>query len=74
MSTDLSTEIMNELHTLNTEAQLRVLKFIRSLKPLKLGMSGSTLRQFAGIVSDADAKEMTDAIKSGCEKVDADEW
>ena len=74
MSTELSVEILNELGSLNAEAQRRVLQFIRSLKPSQSGMSGSTLRQFMSTLSDADAKELMDAVKSGCEKVDYDEW
>ncbi len=74
MSTELSTEIINELNSLSVESQLRVLQFIRALKPVRPGMSGTTLRQFVGIMSDADAQEMKDAIRSGCEKVDIDEW
>jgi hypothetical protein len=73
MSSDLSEEIINELNTLNPEAQRRVLEFVRSLKPLTPGMSGLKLRQFFGIMSTVDAQEMMNAIQSGCENVDIDE-
>jgi hypothetical protein len=32
------------------------------------------LLPFAGTISEADAREMMQAIEEGCEQIDPDEW
>jgi hypothetical protein len=38
------------------------------------GTPGRELLKFAGILSPEEAKEMTDAIEEGCERIDPNEW
>jgi hypothetical protein len=74
MSTDLPSQIQSELIGLDALKQRQVLAFVRSLKGTPNGITGAELKQFAGTLTDVDAKSMMEVIKAGCEQVDADGW
>jgi hypothetical protein len=74
MSIELPSLIHSELDGLDVEKQRRVLAFVRALKQTPKGMLGAEFKEFAGSLSEADAKLMIDAIEAGCEKVDLHEW
>ena len=74
MSADLPSQIHSELAGLDAAKQRQVLAFVRTLKQAPRGILGSELKEFAGTLSEADARSMIDAIEAGCEQVDADGW
>ena len=74
MSTDLPTQIQAELIGLDALKQRQVLAYVRSLKGSPKGVTGAELKRFAGTLTHADAKSIIEAIKAGCEQVDADGW
>ncbi len=74
MSTDLSSQIREELGSLPLDAQQCVLEYVLALKQTRKGTPGSLLMQHAGSISSEDAKRMLDAIEAGCEQVDPNEW
>jgi len=74
MSTDLPSQIHSELDGLDAEKQRRVLEYVRTLRQSQKGMTGSELKQFVGILNTADARAMMDAIETGCEQVNLNEW
>jgi hypothetical protein len=74
MSTDLPSQIHSELAGLDATKQRQVLAFIRTLKQVPKGIPGSELKEFAGTLTDADARSMIEAIEAGCEQVEADGW
>lgn len=74
MSIELPSLIHSELDGLDVEKQRRVLAFVLALKQSPRGMSGADLKEFAGSLSEVDAKSMIDAIEAGCEQVDPNGW
>ena len=68
-------ELSTCLGQLPVEQQRQVLEFARTLatSPLQ-GVRGSNLLQFAGTIDESDLEAMSQAIKDGCERIDADEW
>ena len=74
MSTDITSQITTELSSLAPEIQLRVLEYVRSLKGSPKGTPGVELMEFAGSISESDAKLMITAIEEGCGQVNLDEW
>ena len=76
MSTSrLEQQILHELAQLPLEHKRRVLEFARALAlSLPKGTPGSKLLRFAGTIAPDDLQAISDAIESGCEKVDSDEW
>ena len=68
-------EIVKQLDHLPPELQRRVLDFTQALiLSSPKGVPGRQLLRFAGVLREEDAKTMTQAIQSGCEQVDTDEW
>ncbi|MFO7905793.1 MAG: hypothetical protein ACQESR_25245 [Planctomycetota bacterium] len=68
-------ELATCLRRLPVEQQRQVLEFARTLaKPSVQGVRGSNLLQFAGTIDESDLEAMSQAIKDGCERIDADEW
>ncbi len=74
MSTDFTRQIETEISGLDPTSQRRVLDYVRSLKKTGAGMPSSVLMQHIGCIDAADGREMRDAIESGCEQVNTDEW
>jgi hypothetical protein len=66
--------LLARLEELPEERQREVLNFARSRPPSPRGVPGRELLRFAGTLDEASAREMTDAIEQGCERVDLDEW
>jgi hypothetical protein len=75
MDTPIIDEVVQELKLLPHELQCRVLEFTRALTvSTPRGIPGRQLLRFAGTISRDDAHLMREAIKHGCERVDAHEW
>ena len=71
---EIKAELLARLEELPEERQLQVLNFARSLPPSPRGVPGKDLLPFAGVLDDASARELREAIAEGCERVDIDEW
>ena len=69
----LAQQILKEVNQLNSDQQQEVLGFARLLR-LNGGIPGKKLLRFAGAISPADLKEMSQVIEDGCERVDPDAW
>ncbi len=67
--------ILKQVEHLAPDLQRRVLDFARSLalSPPR-GTTGKQLLHFAGILTDEEARAMTEAIEEGCERIDGNEW
>ena len=74
MSSDFTRQIQTEIGDLDPNAQQRVLDYVRSLKRTGAGMPARTLKKHVGCIDAADGQAMRDAIESGCEQVNMDEW
>jgi len=74
MSSDLTSQIHTELGELAPDAQQRVLDYVRSLKQVGTGMTTDALKKHVGCIDPADGQAMREAIESGCEQVNMDEW
>ncbi len=62
--------LLKELEHLPEPDRRRVLAYARSLSDeIPRGVPGSSLRRFAGALSESDAAEMEAAIDGGCEQV-----
>jgi hypothetical protein len=71
----VSEEIAKRLEALPPAAQEQVLRFVASLADsCPAGKSGSSLRKLASSLDPVSAREMKQAIKEGCEQIDAGEW
>ncbi|MEK6644574.1 MAG: hypothetical protein AABZ08_11765 [Planctomycetota bacterium] len=68
-------ELLEQLSNLSDIEQRRVLEFARLLgRSTTTGEPGSNLLQWAGSISREDVRLMDQAIKDGCERIDADGW
>ncbi len=74
MSTDIKSEIQDELSSLGPDAQRRVLEYVRSLKRGDAGTPGTVIADFAGSIAIDDLQLIETAIENGCEQVDLKEW
>lgn len=75
MSAQVVDKVMEQLKTLPSEMQWRVLEFTRALAAsVPKGVPGRQLLQFAGTVPLEDSQLMQQAIEEGCEVVDGNEW
>lgn len=72
MSKAFENELLNNLHRLNKEQQGKVLSFVRSL--VKPKGANQELLALAGTIDPKGISEMSEAIESDCEKIDANEW
>ena len=67
--------LLEELEHLPEPDRKRVLEYARSLSHEDpRGVPGSSLRRFAGVLSESDASEIEAAIEEGCEKVNSGGW
>jgi len=72
---DIRAEIAERVDKLPPDLQEEVLRFVSSLETApQSGQPGSALRRFSGYLDPESAREMTDAIEEGCERVDAVDW
>lgn len=68
-------QILNDLDRLSPEQQRRAAELVHGLvSALPTGAPGRSLLRFSGTLDDESAREMTQAIEEGCERVDLDEW
>ena len=75
MSDVIINEVVQQLRTLPNNLQKEVLIFTRQLKqPVKIGIPGKNLLQFAGTFPHEDLDTMRQVIESDCNQVDLDEW
>ncbi len=73
MTTPILDKLIEELKALPHELQWRVLEFTRGLAlSTPGGVPGRQLLRFAGTISPNDARLMREAIKDGCQQVDAE--
>jgi len=72
MSKAFENEILRNMEKLTAEQQEKALAYIKSL--LGMERASQNLLQFAGAIDKQSIHEMTDAIKSGCENIDKNEW
>ena len=74
MTIDIPAQIVAELGNLPPDRQRRVLEYVRSLRGIGPGMSIDQLRKHIGSIDPEEGKAMRDAIETGCEQVNLDEW
>jgi len=74
MSTDIPSQISTEIGRLTPDAQQCVLDFVRSLSRLGPGMSVDMLQKHVGTIDPDEGRAMREAIETGCEQVNLDEW
>jgi len=68
-------DIARQLDQLPLELQRQVLDFAHALgRSFPKGVQGKRLLGFSGIMETEDIKAMSEAIESGCERVDMNEW
>jgi hypothetical protein len=75
VDTTIEIELSTCMGRLPVNKQREVLDFARTLaaSPLQ-GVRGADLLRFAGTIDKSDVDAMSQAIKDGCEGIDADEW
>ena len=72
---DVRQENAKQVEALPPEMRERVLPFAASLAgSAPKGEEGAALRQFSSSLDAVSARQMTQAIEEGCERVDAGEW
>lgn len=75
MPQPIENELHQQLERLDPSEREKVLEFARSLAASHpKGVRGDALMQFSGTIDPGDLDTMSDAIESGCEQVDPDEW
>ena len=75
MVTPITTEIIEQVKILPDNLQYQVLTFVRTLRTLaQRGAPGKVLLPFAGSIPAQDIEEIRQAIETGCEQVDLNEW
>jgi hypothetical protein len=75
MITPITTEILEQVKGLPDNLQYQVLTFVRTLRTsVQRGVPGQELLQFAGNIPVEDIEDIRQAIETGCEQVDLDEW
>ncbi len=74
MNNSTTTQIVEKLTSLPDDLQQKVLEYVQTLVSLSHGVPGRQLLRFAGIIPFDDLQRMRDAIETGCEPVDVNEW
>jgi hypothetical protein len=75
MDPSITQEIVERLHELPASQQQLVLEVVRSLANQKpQGVPAKDLLPLTGAITAEDARQMTNAIEEGCERVDANAW
>jgi len=68
-------KVVEQLETLPENLQQRVLAFVQTLRTVvRSGIPGKWLLRFAGAIPLDDLQLMQQAIETGCEQVDLNEW
>jgi hypothetical protein len=71
----LQKELLSEFDKLSTEAQRQVAEFARQLAAAQpRRRAPDVLLRFTGSIDTQDLRQMEEAIREGCEKVDANGW
>lgn len=72
---NIQRQLEEQLDRIAPEAQRRVLDYAISLaRNGSRGEAGTSLLRFAGFLDAGAIREITEAIESGCEQVDLNEW
>lgn len=72
---DVKDRIMRDLDRLSPKQQKRAAELVGGLvSSLPQGASIEDLLKVAGTLDKESAREMMQAIETGCERVDPDEW
>jgi hypothetical protein len=75
MNNSIIIKVVEQMETLPTDLQQQVLEFVQALKTsTRRGVPGRRLLRFAGSIPVDDLKLMEQAIATGCEQVDLNEW
>ncbi len=76
MNSSIINEVFEQLKVMPPSLPQRVLEFTRTLTDSTTvkGVPGSHLLQFAGTIPSDELNLMSEAINSGCEQVDTNEW
>ena len=75
MSRTIVARVVEQLKTLPENLQQRVLAFVQTLRTVvRSGTPGKRLLRFAGAIPLDDSELMREAIETGCEQVDLNEW
>lgn len=75
MASLVLTEILEQTKILPDNLQYQVLAYVRTLKSTtRQGIPGKFLLKFSGTIPAKDVETMREAIESGCEQVDLNEW
>jgi len=75
MASLVLTEILEQTKVLPDNLQYQVLAYVRTLKTTnRQGTPGKSLLKFAGSIPAEDVETIREAIESGCEQVDMNEW
>jgi hypothetical protein len=69
----LEEQLSQALERLTSEQQQQVLDYARLLGGDRIGVPGTTLLRFAGLIPPEDLAEMAAAIED-CERIDVGEW
>lgn len=68
-------QILSDLDRLSPEKQKQAADLVHGLiAPLPKGASIDDLLKVAGTLDDESAREMTEAIEEGCERMDLHDW
>ncbi len=68
-------KVVEQMETLPDKLQQQVLEYVQALKAsVQPGTPGRQLLRFAGFIPSEDLQEMKQAIATGSEQVDLDEW
>ena len=75
MDPSITQEIVERLHELPASQQQLVLDVVRSMASQKpQGVPAKDLLPLTGDITAEDARQMTNAIEEGCERVDTNAW
>ncbi len=75
MKTPVIDLVLKQLQSLPEDKQRRVLEFAESLgTSVPEGIPGDRLLRFAGSIPPDELRSMNEAIETGCEQVDPNEW
>ena len=71
MDTPIIKQVVEQLRTLPSDLQRRVLEFARALAvSAPRGVPGQQLLRFAGTIPSDDVQRMSEAVEEGCERID----
>jgi len=75
VSSMIIAKVVEQLETLPENLQQQVLAFVQTLRTVvRPGIPGKRLLRFAGAIPLDDLQFMRQAIETGCEQADLNEW